>query len=206
MHKFVAVAAVAAAFASTPAFAQSEPAPAAMSGPRIEATAGWDRIVLGVDGDTVKRSGVTYGGEIGYDIRTDGGLVLGAYAGADGASTKVCARDGTESACIKAGRNITAGVRAGGSWAGLSLFYVKGGYSNGELKVDYEDTAFPADNFEESGDVDGFHLGTGAEVGFSGNFYGKVEYNYTKYSTQNDAGFDIDFNRHRVVGGLGIRF
>jgi outer membrane immunogenic protein len=204
--KIIAAAAVAAAFVGTPAFAQSEPVEAPTSGPRVEATVGWDRIVLDVDGDSGGKSGVTYGGEVGYDIRTSGGAVIGFYAGVDGATTKDCVADGTESACVKAGRNFTAGARIGGSLGLGSLVYVKGGYSNGRIDVDYEDTAFPADNFEEGANLDGFHLGAGAEFGFSGNLYGKVEYNYTRYSTANDFGFDVDLDRHRVLGGVGVRF
>jgi len=206
---FLAAAAGAACFAA-PAFAQTGSAAdylgeaAPHTGPRVEATVGWDRIVLHIDDESGGQSGVTYGGEIGYDVQV-GGAVLGAYAGVDGASTEECVVAGTERACIRADRNITAGVRAGVALGSRSLLYAKGGYSNGSIRASYTDSAFPADNDSASEDFDGFHVGAGLEVGFARNVYGKVEYNYTNYAVD-DEDFGIDLDRHRVLAGIGIRF
>lgn len=204
MKKTILVAAIGTAFVATPVFAQDAPV---RSGPRIEARVGWDRVNINVDGEGVGKSGITYGGEVGYDIVTGGGAVIGAYAGIDGSSTKECLVEGTERGCVKAGRNITVGARIGALVGSRALLYAKGGYSNGRISVDYTDTAFPADNFSEGENGDGFHLGAGVEVGMSRSVYGKLEYNYTKYSTNtDDADFDVDLDRHRVLAGVGIRF
>lgn len=72
--------------------------------------------------------------------------------------------------------------------------------------MEYTDSAFPSDNFNEGGNADGFHVGAGAEFAFRGNLYGKLEYNYTRYSTSDDGGIDVSLERHRVVGGVGVRF
>jgi outer membrane immunogenic protein len=204
MKKIVTAAAFAAAFVAAPAFAQ-DAAPSPVAGPRVEATVGWDNIVLSALDESGSKSGVTFGGEIGYDIQFGRGAVIGAYAGIDGATTKECLTDGTERGCIKAGRNITVGARIGAPIGSRALIYGKGGYSNGQLRVNYTDSAFPADNFSESGDADGFHVGGGIELNLSRGIYAKAEYNYTNYSVD-DAGLGLDLERHRVVGGIGIRF
>ena len=201
MKKYAFAAACAVAVVAAPAAAQSGP----MTGPRVEATVGWDDVVLSIDGDHGSKSGVTYGGEIGYDVQLGTGGVIGAYAGVDDSSVRDCISDGTERLCIGAGRNFTVGARVGGRVGTRSLVYIKGGYSNGRIDGRYTDSAFPADNFRDKADLDGFHLGAGAEVGFARGFYGKAEYNYTNYKTGDDE-FNTDLKRHRVVGGIGYRF
>lgn len=203
MNYIVTVAALAAATIATPAFAQDA---APVAGPRVEATVGWDRVVLNVDDASGGKSGVTYGGEVGYDFAPTIGAVVGVYAGIDGSSTEECYAEGTERACLKAGRNLTVGARVGGRIGANSLAYLKGGYSNGRVRVDYTDTDFPADNFDEGGNMDGFHAGAGVQVGFRGGVYGKVEYVYTRYSTYDVAGYDLRLDRHRVVAGVGVGF
>lgn len=203
--------------AAGPAFAQVEPA--APVGPRIEAHIGWDRPVLTINGQDAttsvrgsgSTSGVTYGGEVGYDFRAGQYAVLGVYGGVDGASTKACTDVyGGDEACLKAGRNIAVGVRAGYMVGRSGLLYVKGGYSNGRIRLTYRDPAFPADNFDDGFNRDGFHLGAGAEYGFGRNVYAKVEYDYTNYNSVDvDDGVtsgSLDFDRHQVIGGLGVRF
>ena len=205
MKKHAFAAAIAVAFTAAPALAQTDPVAGTMTGPRVEATVGWDHVVLSLDGNSGTKSGVTYGGEIGYDIQLGTGGVVGAYAGIDDSSTRQCISGGTERACIGAGRNFTIGARVGAVLGTRSLIYGKGGYSNGRIDVRYTDSAFPADNFRDRADLDGFHLGAGVEVGLPRGFYGKAEYNYTNYRTGNDE-FSTDLERHRVVGGVGYRF
>jgi outer membrane immunogenic protein len=201
MKVIMTAAAIAAATIAAPAVAQDS-----NSGPRIEATVGWDRAVLNVDGDSAATSGVTYGGELGYDYQIGTGAIIGAYAGIDGSSVKECVSAGTESACLKLGRNFTAGARLGGRIGARSLAYIKGGYSNGRLRATYTDTAFPADNGRGGENMDGFHVGGGVQVGLRNGFYGKAEYTYTRYTTYDLDGSDFRLDRHRVVAGFGYRF
>lgn len=201
MKMMMTAAALVAASVATPALAQRS-----NTGPRVEATVGWDRVVLNVGRDSAARSGVTYGGELGYDYQIGTGGVIGAYVGVDGSSTKECVSAGTVTECVKLGRNFTAGVRAGGRIGVNSLAYIKGGYSNGRLAATYRDTAFPADNESAGENMDGFHAGAGVQVGMRNGFYGKAEYTYTRYSTY-DLGTDkFRMDRHRVVAGVGYRF
>lgn len=202
MKKYAVAAAIVAASMSTPVLAQAGP----VSGPRLEATVGWDDVVLHVDGSSAAKSGVTYGGELGYDFQFSTGGVAGVYVGADGSSTSECYAAGTESLCVQAGRNFTAGVRVGGAIRGNSLVYAKAGYSNGRIDGSYTDSALPANNGRGKEDMDGFHVGAGAEVGLSHGVYGKAEYNYTRYSTYDLGGIAGRFDRHRVLGGVGYRF
>ena len=201
MKLIMTAAAIATASVAAPALAQDS-----NSGPRIEATVGWDRLVLNLDDDSAGKSGVTYGGELGYDVQIGTGAILGAYAGIDGSSAKECVSAGTERECLKVGRNLTVGARIGGRIGTRSLAYIKGGYSNGRLRGTYTDTAFPADNISGGENMDGFHAGAGVQVGLRNGFYGKAEYNYTRYSTYDFDGSDFRLDRHRVVAGFGYRF
>lgn len=216
MKNIVILAAVCAA--ATPAFAQDE-TNLPFNGPRIEARVGLDRPTISVEAtdgiDTIEesegKSGVAYGGEIGWDVAISSIGFIGAYAGIEASSTKECAEVfGGDEACLKAGRNISAGLRGGfmiGQNAGV---YAKGGYSNGRLRVTYEDPAFPADDFDLGDNLEGFHLGAGVEVGMSSGAYGKIEYVYTDYSdyeySDGTVGIRAGLTRHQVLAGIGFRF
>jgi len=205
MKKFIIAAAVA-TLGATPALAQTE-AGQLVGGPRVEAVVGWDRAVAHLDDvGSAGKSGVTYGAEIGYDFPLSDYIIVGPYVGIDGASTKECISGGTETLCGKAGRNITVGARLGTNIAKRTAFYIKGGYSNGRVTVTYTDTAVPADNLSGHENMDGFHVGTGVQLGLRDRIYTKLEYNYTRYSTYELAGYSGRFDRHRVVVGLGISF
>lgn len=213
MHSKYVLAAALAALA-TPALAQDT----GSTGFRAEVRAGYDNAQLNVDYDdgtdsfdeSDGTSGIAYGGEIGFDFDL-GGVVVGPYAGIDFANTDYCSElFGEDELCIEAGRNITAGLRLGAQVSPNALIYAKGGYSNGRVTLAYEDFEGILDNFEESDSLDGFHIGAGAEVGFSGSTYGKLEYVYTNYSSANyqdtDFSAGADLSRHQVLVGFGVRF
>lgn len=199
---------------ATPAFAQDYPT----GGARIELRAGWDNAspVVTYTDDTGSqrisggRSGLTYGGEVGYDFLVSGPAFVGAYAGVEGSTTKDCLRADTASLCLGAGRNLTVGVRAGYALGHNSMIYMKGGYTNGQARLTYRDSAFPADDFTVSKTLDGFHVGAGGELGLTPHFYTKLEYLYTHYEVSrvplDDAVLRTTVDRHQVVGGVGYRF
>lgn len=201
-----------------PAFAQDQVATAPFSGARIEARAGVDRpnaTLSASDGiDTLEvsdgKTGVVYGGELGFDTMLSINSFAGVYAGAEGFTTEDCTEVYVgDEACIKAGRNFTAGVRGGFVVGASTGLYAKAGYSNGRLRLTYEDPAFPVDNFDLGDNLDGFHVGAGVEFS-RGQFYGKLEYVYTNYSDyraeEAGASVSLDLDRHNVVAGVGIRF
>ena len=212
MKKIVLGLLVSTAFA-TPALA------ADFSGPRIEGRVGWDRINLSADYDDGiddvegegHEDGVAFGVEAGFDLAAGPAFVVGGYAGIDFASTKFCAEVyGEDEGCIKAGRNITVGIRAGVPVGEAALLYAKGGYSNGRIKLSYEDFEDILDDFSVGENRGGWHLGAGGELAFGTNTYAKLEYVYTDYNGADLDDGDViagaDVSRHQVIGGVGFRF
>jgi outer membrane immunogenic protein len=200
---------------STPAFAQVA---YQVNGPRIEGRIGWDNTALDLhasDGtesfnQSESKSGITYGGELGYDVSWSS-ATLGVYAGVEDSSTKEClAIYGDDEGCLKAGRNITVGARVGYPVGPASLAYIKGGYSNGRASVTYEDFADASYNVSEHDNLDGFHVGAGVELGVTSNTYAKLEYVYTDYNgyeiSDGTNMLSLDAHRHQVVAGFGFRF
>jgi len=199
------LASVAALVIATPAMAQDDSS-GFKGGARIEARVGVDDVVLKSGGSSESEVGLAYGTELGYDYATKSGFVIGAYAGIEGATTKECATVSvSQRFCLKAGRNITVGVRAGGIVAG-GLLYAKGGYTNGRVTASLTDSAVPANNASASDNADGYHLGAGYEFTVSAHTYAKIEYAYTHYSVDNTLGSTTSLQRHQGLVGFGYRF
>lgn len=188
------LAALLAGSASAPALAQDR---APFTGPRVEGIVGWDR---SGQKDAGRDDGVTYGVGVGYDFQA-GGAVLGVEAEASDATTDRCARDVSaagDSLCVKAKRDLYVGGRVGTVLGGNTLLYGKAGYTNARVGVEYEDGASGAADFKDGANLDGIRAGAGVERAIGGNSFVKAEYRYSNY----ENGFD----RHQVVGGVGIRF
>lgn len=205
-----------ACFLAAPAVAQT--AGPITSGGRVEARFGWDRgefkqEVRDIDfrvNEKNGKSGVVYGVEAGYDYVTDSSVLVGGYVGVEGSSVKDCetAPDGDRE-CLKFGRNFTVGARVGYVTSN-GVVYLKGGYSNGQLKFTDDDPAFPDIRFRLKDNYGGFHLGAGGEVMVTNNVYGKLEYVFTRYSRDKfDDGITYSTfrpQRHQIVAGVGLRF
>lgn len=213
MKKLILAAPIVALGFASPAFAQ------AVSGPRVEARIGVDR--LGVELDVVgggpgeRNDGIVFGGEVGFDAPIGDALTVGAYAGLEFSGAEICTEDEEEfeiDACLETNRNLTLGARVGFPIAGTSLVYLKAGYSNTKLKLDVEDDG-DEDFVDFSDPLDGMHFGTGVEVGFNRNVYAKIEYVFTDYGAADrivgddeDDEFRLDADRHQVFLGVGFRF
>lgn len=215
MKKYLLLGAVALTAVSTPAFAQESGA--AMTGPRLEARAGWDHSDLGTalsDGDVIEvaggdEDGIAYGVEIGYDAMVGGGFILGAYAGIDFTTADHCENlGGGDEGCFEIGRNFTVGVRAGMPIGSNAAIYARGGYSNGRVAFTFNEGQ--SDNFELGQNLDGFHVGAGAEFNLARNVYASANYVYTNYGSvdyaDDDFGFALETDRHQVLLGIGMRF
>ena len=187
-------------------------------GLRADIHSGWDslsthqRTDVGINGATTreKQEGVIFGGELGYDVPL-GAFKLGVYGGLEGSSTKKCAEVWTEvRTCAKAGRNWTAGVRAGVNVTPAVLLYAKGGYSNGSVKMEYIDQVDASKSFTLSESLSGYHLGAGVQLDLLRNFYVKAEYvrtDYEDYTLKNGtATITGGLDRDNVVFGAGVRF
>jgi outer membrane immunogenic protein len=204
----------AALLAATPAMA------ADFAGPRAEARLGWDRTAIDLSFDDGTTSfdgkghddGFGLGAEVGYDAALGAGkAIIGAYAGAEWATTKECSEVfGDDEACLKLGRNFTLGARIGAVVTPQALIYVKGGYSNGQLKATYEDFGDSDFNTSEKANRGGFHLGLGGEYNVSETGYVKAEVVRTNYndadSSDEFVDAKIDARRTQAVVGFGLRF
>lgn len=189
------------------------------AGPRAELRGGWDRTTLDLhydDGiDSFKEDGhddgVNFGAEVGYDAPIGPSMIAGGYAGVEFATTKECSEIfGNDEACLKLGRNFTVGARLGGKISPAAMLYIKGGYSNGQIKATYENSDDPSWNGSDRASRGGFHFGLGGEMAFGPNTYVRAEYVRTNYNDYDysDSDFDIRLDAHRdqLILGFGARF
>lgn len=187
-------AALAAAAFATPAFAQGA---SNQSGFRIEGLVGYDHPrVSGDHGD-----GVLYGLGVGYDVQAGHMLV-----GIEGEASDSTADERVNGFAVagdelrvRAGRDLYVGGRIGALVGANTLLYVKAGYTNARVRVDYDDgTAATVADFTDRSNLDGIRAGVGAQFGIGSNAYIRTEYRYSNY----ENGVD----RHQLVGGFGFRF
>jgi len=219
MRKLVLAAASLAALATTPAFAQSDDPDKAFDGARAGILLGYDRVQPGqvpnsnID-DSNSASGLTYGGDIGYDHQS-GGFVIGIEGEVTGSTASVTNNPSAAGALgfgrVKAGRDLYGGVRVGYAVAPHTLIYAKGGYTNQRLDlVASNGTTETGQHFN----LDGWRAGVGLEQSLGRKAYAKLEYRYSNYGNArleypngaNTNNFSVDTDRHQLMAGLGIRF
>lgn len=212
-------AASAAAILSTPVAAQEADR---FPGAHISITAGVDHTSADVQyedtafpADNFRESesttGIVYGIAAGYDFRLSPGAYFGVEGGYEMADNERCEEIfGGDEGCFSLKRNWFAGVRGGTRLSASTMFYGGAAYVNGKARISYVDPAFPADNFTESDDRDGYRLSLGLENRFGGNVFGKLEYRYSNYSNyelqDGTESYALGFQRHQVVAGVGVRF
>lgn len=215
MRKYlvIATAAAAAALVSSQAVASD------FSGPRFELRGGWDQTTLGASYDdgadrysvSGHKSGLNLGAEVGYDVPTNSQLLAGVYAGVEGSTAKRCSEVyGDDAACLKLGRNFTLGARVGGKVSPKVALYVKGGYSNGQLKGTYRNTDDPTLDFSDHTNRGGYHFGAGVETAVGPQGYVRAEYVRTNYNAYTYASPDfrvrLSGHRDQALAGFGLRF
>lgn len=205
------------ALVATPALAQTDPT---FTGPRVEATLGYDHVGAGSDvnnnngRDDQKIDGLLYGGGIGYDVATASGLVLGAEGEITGSTAKSSRSNYTTDfgfGRVKQGRDLYVGGRLGYVVAPTTMVYAKGGYTNSRLNVLAGSTNQTTDT---DFNLDGYRVGAGVEHAMGPRTYAKLEYRYSNYGRgqidyadgATSSKFDVDTDRHQVVASYGIRF
>ncbi len=216
-HITLAVLAAGTAIAATPALAQdTNPV---FTGPRVEATIGYDHVGAGSSvsnnngRDDQKIDGLLYGIGVGYDAAI-GGALIGAEAELTDSTAKSDRNDYTSDfgfGRVDQGRDIYVGVRAGVLATPSTLVYAKGGYTNSKLNVLAGNTNNQTDTDFK---LDGWRIGAGVEHAIGSNSFAKIEYRYSNYedariSYPNGATsgrFDVDTDRHQVVASYGFRF
>jgi outer membrane immunogenic protein len=193
MRKYLFAALVAGTIA-TPAFAQDAPN---LSGFHVEGIVGYDRPNV----DNANGDGILYGVGAGYDFQS-GNAVFGIEGEASDSTAHECATGTivvTDQLCARSGRDLYVGGRVGAVVGGRTLLYVKAGYTNARIGLDYNDgTAATLNDFSLHENLDGVRVGAGAQFAIGTNAFLKTEYRYSNYQD----GFD----RHQVVAGVGFRF
>lgn len=206
------------ALAATPAHASED-----QGGARAEVTLGWDRLGTGPSG---AKSGVSYGGEVGYDSSA-GIFQIGPYAFLDGSSARNCAGASstsgnvsqTVSGCIKSSRTFGIGARVGMPIRRNILLYGKIGYVNSRLNsnliqtttttttgYNYISTYSTYGSIVNNSDQGGFQIGLGTQIRLAHKVYAKIEYTYSDLGHNQLGTTNYHFTRNRVTSGIGLRF
>ncbi|HEX8442266.1 MAG TPA: outer membrane beta-barrel protein [Allosphingosinicella sp.] len=169
--------------------------PCSAQGFRAEIHGGFDR----VNGNDRGDSGAVYGVGLGYDLAVGNGAFVGADFSFDESSQKECEASAivtNDELCLRAGRDLAAGIRGGVTIGERGKLYALAAYTNARFKSSYTTPAGITSRDAEN--LDGFRLGAGYQHKFAGNAYGKVEYRYSNY----EAGVE----RHQALVGVGIEF
>ena len=198
MRKVLALAAVAAGLAATPALAQST------GGLYVGAIGGYEGIdVEAADGSaTATADSAVYGVNAGYDLSLGG-----AFVGVEGElstsggdtqfpTTFTGARDSLE-----AGGQYYVGARAGFALTPGIAAYGKVGYTS--LSTKAFTSAGTLSELEDN--AGGIRFGGGVQVQLPGPLEGRVEYRRSRSKDVSD-GPNGDATTDQVVAGLGVRF
>lgn len=193
MNKLFAAAAATLLLAPATAFAQDEAPAHDFAGPRVEARLGYETPTVsdGSGGIWKIGSAVSYGGEIGVDLRAGKKVVVGPYANYEFSSVSLC-DSGT---CLNETGNLSVGGRLGFVVGSKSLVYVKAGYAS----ITLEAKSGSLTDSESKGGVQG---ALGFEIGLGKKAYAFLEGSYADYGDF----YGINLQRRHVAGGLGIRF
>jgi outer membrane immunogenic protein len=180
--------------------AQAAPAVAApVSGGRVEAVIGWDKLSLGLDDvgvdEDFDESGAVFGVGIGYDLPVGPGSAMGVDLEATLSSAGANIADGTDSADVNFGRDLYAGLRFTTAVSDNLNLYLGAGYTNQRVSLTVTNGF---DISSDSATADGVRARAGLQIGLGRSAYANVEYRYSNY--------EEDLSRHQAIGGIGIRF
>lgn len=211
MRKIVAFAF--ATMLATPAMAQDIQ-------PRVEFTAGYDRVKLGVDVEVdgspyfafeEADDGIAYGGEIGLDFAVSDRVKVGPYAGVSFSDTDYCDEEaGVYSYCLDTGRQFAAGLQVTGAVGPKLSTFAKLGWANGRLTGDYVDAVDASYNYSDAVNRDAFQVGAGLQFALGANAYATTQVVYTDFDAEEASIDTVDGrlygSRLNLLGGLGVRF
>lgn len=164
-----------------------------LSGPRVEVRIGWETPTVSDGTGAVYKVGqaVSYGGEVGFDVKAGSKVTLGGYANYDKSNVEVC--DGGD--CLTIDGNLSVGGRIGIVAGTRTVVYVKAGYNS--ISVSAKSGGFTGSDTQ--GGIGG---ALGVEFGIGKNAYAFVEGNYADYGDF----YGINLQRRHVAGGVGVRF
>lgn len=199
---------------ATPAYAQD--GDAGIGGARIEVRAGIERPNLSdtQNGTTyvdTLGSGLTYGGELGYDIPVGRNFTVGPYVGIDAGAADKCETytdagiNGT--ACFKSNANISAGLRAAYATPKTEL-YVGVGYNSYDLDFSIVETAVVGGgtvfSYQNDGARGGIDVSLGANFTVAKNAYIGIGMKVGELGEFENTGFSLQRFQGHVA--LGLRF
>ncbi|HEX9931226.1 MAG TPA: porin family protein [Allosphingosinicella sp.] len=194
MKRFAVIAAVAAfgAFA-TPAAA------APVSGGRIEALVGWDRLTLSLEDEGFNEDlggdGIVAGLGVGYDFPVGATTSFGVDLEASMTPSGQEFEEGGLTADIDFDRDLYAGARVTTALSDSMNLFFRAGYTNQRITITVADQF---DIFSESGSIEGIRGGGGLQFALGTSAYVGAEYRYSNY--------EADVSRHQAVGSVGFRF
>ena len=198
MRKFLALTALAAGIAATPALAQSS------GGLYVGALGGYEGIDVETSDGSASASAdsAVYGVNAGYDLSLGSAFVgvEGEYSASGGDTTfpgtVAGARDGLE-----ANGQYYVGARAGMALTPGIAAYGKVGYT--ALGTKAFTTAGTLSELEDN--AGGLRFGGGVQVALPGPLEARLEYRRSKYKDVGDGSFG-DATTDQVVAGVGVRF
>lgn len=167
------------------------------SGLRIEARVGYETPTVSGDGDIYKiGSAVSYGGEVGFDLKLgkNSKLRFGPYATYEASSVSIC--DGGD--CLSVESNLGVGGRLGYALSDSSVIYIKAGYAEFKLKA-------TSGTFSGTQTETGIQGALGYEAKVAKKIFWFAEVNYGDYGAL-DGVPGVNLQRRQVVTGVGVRF
>lgn len=202
------IAAVALLATATPALAQDDAYD--FTGPYVGAFVGLDhyRIKDKASGESGSREGAAFGALVGYNVDA-GGLIFGIEGEWGDASTSADAGDvfvAGDNLKLSANRDLFIGARAGVAAGSRAMVYVKGGYTNTRMTLQYSEPGFSV--VEGSDTIDGWRAGGGVEFAATDKVLIRGEYRYSdyaeyKYLTQPTG---LEASRHQFIVGVVGKF
>ncbi len=182
-----------------PAAPMEEPPLNTWSGPYAGVTLGYAWGDTEVDGgiivsNSIDTDGFNAGGFVGYNYQV-GNIVAGAeadlgYSFADGEDSGFESESGIEGSLrARLGYTITPNI----------LLYATAGGAAKQLEVSGNGT-------DDDNTMIGYTAGAGADVMVTEQVFGRVEYRYTDFGSEDFGTAEVDDKDHRVLFGLGVKF
>lgn len=199
MKQTIALAAIAAAFVTSPALAQSAP-----GGFYVGALAGYEGVEVEAENGSASADAdsAVYGINAGYDLALGGAFVgvEGEISTSDG-TTEFPASFGGARDGLETNAQYYIGARAGFALTPGIAAYGKVGYTSLDTRAFTRSGTLS----ELEDNAGGIRYGAGLQVGLPGPLEARVEYRRSRYD--DIAGTDFgETTTDQVVVGLGVRF
>ena len=99
------------------------------------------------------------------------------------------------------GTDVSGAVRGRVGYAmNNALIYAAGGWTAARGYVD------PDFAPKDSKTFNGWTVGAGMDYAFTNNMFGRVEYRYNNFGSENVGATKVDFDQHQVTVGVGVKF